>query len=106
MHDIIGDIDRELLSTEMDEVVNRIVLGEVVHDFERELLREAVEALQNPEQSVASELEFLRFFYDAAGNAFGPAESDVYQGIMNDFEAHGERVPEGYREDYLTEETE
>lgn len=34
---------------------------------------------------VLAELEYLRYFYGAAGDAFGPADSDVYYGIAEDF---------------------
>jgi len=43
------------------------------------------------------ELEFLRFFYDAAGEAFGPADADIYYMIKEDFQVEtGYALPEGY----------
>lgn len=46
------------------------------------------------------ELEFLRFFYEAAGPVFGPAEDDVYRGITEDFENEtGREVPKAYLRD-------
>ena len=48
-----------------------------------------------------TELEFLRFFYDKAGDAFGPADADVYQGIKDDFVAStGKALPESYNEGF------
>ena len=43
------------------------------------------------------ELEFLRYFYSAAGDAFGPADSEVYDIIKENFvEDTGLQLPEGY----------
>lgn len=33
----------------------------------------------------ATELEFLQYFYAAAGDCFGPAEADIYEAIGEDF---------------------
>jgi hypothetical protein len=45
----------------------------------------------------ATELEFLKYFYSAAGDCFGPAESDVYEGIKQGFvKWKGKELPEGY----------
>ena len=53
-----------------------------------------------PEEEIELELEFLRFFYDKAGEAFGPADSDVYHAIIKDFEQlRGVSVPKAYRQD-------
>ena len=46
------------------------------------------------------ELDFLRYFYEAAGDAFGPADSDVYRSINEDYEGV---VPKGYSEDDVEE---
>jgi hypothetical protein len=46
------------------------------------------------------ELTFLRYFYHAAGEVFGPADSDVYAGIKEDYERDtGNTVPSDYRGD-------
>ncbi len=46
----------------------------------------------------ASELEWLRYFYDEAQLVFGPANSDVTNIIIEDFEKEtGKRVPKGYK---------
>lgn len=51
------------------------------------------------------EVLFLRFFFDKAGRAMGPADHDIYCMIMEDFELrYGQQVPAKYREGYLTEE--
>lgn len=43
------------------------------------------------------ELEFLRFFYRKAGDAFGPADSDIYHGIRQDWEEKtGQKNPPQY----------
>jgi len=48
---------------------------------------------------INDELTFLRFFYGAAGEAFGPADADVYQGIREDYERiTGNKVPSDYAE--------
>ncbi len=48
----------------------------------------------------ASELEFLKFFYIAAGDAFGPADDDIYRMIVEEFEEEtGLRAPVGYTRD-------
>lgn len=49
-----------------------------------------------------NELDFLRFFYDKAGDAFGPADSDIYHGIREEWERKtGQTNPPEYhgRED-------
>jgi len=45
----------------------------------------------------AEEIEFLRYFYSAAGDCFGPADADVYDAIKHNFKKwkHKE-LPEGY----------
>jgi hypothetical protein len=42
---------------------------------------------------LTQELEFLRYFYDAAGEAFGPADSDIYAMIKENYDGV---LPEGY----------
>ena len=45
-----------------------------------------------------NELEYLQYFYGRAGDAFGPAEDDVYTAIQKDFEAEtGLKVPVEYK---------
>lgn len=45
----------------------------------------------------AEELRFLRFFYRTASNAMGPADSDIYDMIKEDFtERTGVAVPPAY----------
>ncbi len=47
-----------------------------------------------------TEIEFLRFFYGAASDAFGPADDDIYRMIGEEFEQEtGKKVPKGYRRD-------
>ena len=47
----------------------------------------------------ASELEFLRYFYAAAGDCFGPAEDDVYDAIKQGFKKSSKKeLPESYEE--------
>lgn len=44
------------------------------------------------------ELEFLRYFYDAAGDAFGPADADIYRMIADDYaKQSGKKAPAEYR---------
>lgn len=46
---------------------------------------------------VATELEFLQYFYSAAGDCFGPADADVYDAIKENFKRwKGKELPEGY----------
>lgn len=50
------------------------------------------------------ELDFLRFFFEAAGEAFGPADHDIYCLIMEQYEETFDRlVPEEYRTGYLSD---
>lgn len=50
----------------------------------------------------ATELEWLQFFFGAAD--FGPSHGDAMNWYMEQFEKKtGKRVPEDYREGYLTE---
>ncbi len=53
------------------------------------------------------ELDFLRFFFSEAGEAFGPADHDIYCLIMEGYESStGQQVPAQYRVGYLTTEEE
>ena len=54
---------------------------------------------------VGRELHFLRYFYNRAGDAFGPADGDVHAGILEEYEDfYGWRTPAGYRHWIETEE--
>lgn len=47
-----------------------------------------------------NELKFLRYFYDRAGEAFGPADYEIYEMIKEDYvEKTGNELPEGYGEE-------
>lgn len=90
------------LPPNIDEILARIAAGEPVYEFEKEMLRSAVST-----QEVQDELIFLRYFFDAAGDAFGPADHDVYCYIMQEYEnTTGRAVPKPYALGYLTEEAE
>lgn len=52
------------------------------------------------------ELEWLRYFYDVARHPFGPADSDIYQMIKDDFVAGGGVLPEAYQPEIEEEELE
>jgi hypothetical protein len=57
------------------------------------------------QEQATAELRFLRFFYSAAGGAFGPADAEIYRMIIEDFEDQtGVRVPEDYREGFFSDE--
>lgn len=45
-------------------------------------------------EELKKEIAFLRYFYNAAGDAFGPAESDIYYMIIQDYEGE---VPKEYK---------
>lgn len=46
---------------------------------------------------VLAELQFLRYFYGAAGDAFGPADGDVHDGIVEMYtQAYGKAPPKPY----------
>lgn len=52
-----------------------------------------------------TELEFLRYFYKAAGDSFGPADLDIYRGIADDFIAStGKELSENYSRRYDEDE--
>ncbi len=42
------------------------------------------------------ELEFLRYFYSAAGDAFGPCDADIYNNINEYWVKSGNTLPNGY----------
>lgn len=42
------------------------------------------------------ELAFLRYFYDVADNAIGPASDDVYEMIKDEFLDREGYLPDGY----------
>lgn len=55
--------------------------------------------------SPEDELDFLRFFFDAAGSAFGPADSDIYFMIAEDWmKKTGKALPSKYSYDYGDED--
>ncbi len=47
-----------------------------------------------------NELEFLRYFYDAAENAFGPASEDIYDNIKTAWLEAGEELPIFYERSF------
>jgi len=48
-------------------------------------------------QNLIAEVQFLRYFYSAAGDCFGPADRDVYEAIKQDFMKHKDKtLPKGY----------
>ena len=50
---------------------------------------------QNKE--VATELEFLQYFYSAAGECFGPADQEIYDAIKENFVKWKKKgLPDGY----------
>lgn len=51
------------------------------------------------ESELLIELKFLRFFYGAAGDVFGPAEDDVYESIKEEYKESGGTVPSLYEEE-------
>ena len=53
----------------------------------------------------ASELEYLQYFYSAAGECFGPADDDIYDAIKRNFKKwKGKSLPEGYSDPDVPEE--
>jgi hypothetical protein len=55
-----------------------------------------------PEQ--ATELEYLRYFYSAAGDSFGP-DDDIYDAIKRNFKKwEGKALPVGYSDPDSPEE--
>lgn len=53
----------------------------------------------------SDELTFLRYFFNAAGDGFGPADHDVYCILMENFErTHNLSVPREYAEGYIISE--
>lgn len=48
-------------------------------------------------QKQATELEYLRYFYENVSSALSPADSEIYEMIGEDFESEtGKKRPEGY----------
>lgn len=47
-------------------------------------------------EELRAELEFLRFFYSEARYAMGPADSDIYDMIKEDFVKGGGVLPKDY----------
>jgi hypothetical protein len=46
---------------------------------------------------IADEIEFLRYFYSAAGDCFGPADDAIYAAIKQNFVKYkSKELPEGY----------
>jgi hypothetical protein len=49
----------------------------------------------------ATELEFLKYFYNAAGDSFGPEDSEIYEAIKQGFKKWKKKeLPEGYELSY------
>lgn len=53
-----------------------------------------------------NEVAFLRYFYRHAGSFMGPADSDIYDMIEEDFIAQGGTMPDSYRDDSASDEEE
>lgn len=64
------------------------------------LISPAIQAFERvvelPDDIEPGEIDFLRYFYAAAGEEFGPADSDVYHYIH---EAYDGTMPDSYRRD-------
>lgn len=52
------------------------------------------------------ELNFLRFFYDEARHAMGPADDDIYRMIKEDYAESGRVLPKQYALEEEEEEEE
>lgn len=69
-------------------------------------MQNEIEELRIKLEDQNTELEWLRYFYDAASGPFGPADSDIYQMIKDDFVAGGGVLPEAYQPEVEDEEFE
>ena len=49
------------------------------------------------------ELNWLRYFYNNASNAMGPADSEIYSMFKNDYLAEGNELPEEYKDEVYEE---
>lgn len=67
----VNDASEELASNQQQLDMDGVMVG-----VSRQALDEAL-----------AELRFLRFFYGQAGDAFGPADSEVHAGIVEDYVA-------------------
>lgn len=47
-------------------------------------------------EELEKEIAYLSFFFGRAGDFFGPAESDIYETIAEEYKAEGNDIPEGY----------
>jgi hypothetical protein len=53
----------------------------------------------------ATELEYLQYFYSAAGECFGPADDEIYDAIKRNFKKWvGKAMPVGYSDPDSPEE--
>ena len=48
-------------------------------------------------EELENEVAFLRYFYSAARDPFGPADYDIYCGIKEGFVRAGGTLPEAYK---------
>lgn len=49
--------------------------------------------------AIQLELDWLRYFYSQAKHGMGPASSDIYEMIKEQYIADGDVVPKSYLED-------
>ena len=62
-----------------------------------EILKEKEKKMSKKKQEQATELEYLRYFYENVDSALGPASDEIYEIIGEDFEYNtGKKRPEGY----------
>lgn len=56
-----------------------------------------------PETNQEAELAWLRFFYKNAKHSMGPADSDIYRSIAEEFKKNGNTLPKEYEESLFGE---
>lgn len=50
-------------------------------------------------KELEEELHWLRYFYSEARHAMGPADSDIYAGLKEDYINEGNNLPDGYKDE-------
>lgn len=77
-----------------------------INPIEIKRLRDRITELEMLPIDESEELKFLRFFYQEAADAMGPADADIYYMIKQAYEDGGGILPKEYKVDYDEEELE
>lgn len=94
MDSTVAHLRKTCYTEQQVEMLKRLLDGE--RDI-NQLLTNELEEFERMTKDQEREIKFLRYFYDAAGDVFGPADDDVYRAIAENYEQLYGTLPERYQ---------